>query len=219
MWGVEGGGKTLGFPTLVSGLGRPCAPESPWGLSPPSYPVSVTYNPVSYSVLKWVSQSLLCINAGFWIWKVSCLHLFSDLVHGEYIRFSCQPSHPKTKKILLESWQGLGMWWFVAPLPRTDDFCLMSLRALSRVWNLLFLPQQQPALTLYQRRARGIYRFCACLPVAVDHHLVLVQGPDRGWCGCSTLELLTGPAWACTTHGALSGLLPTPNLSHEQRAI
>lgn len=210
--GSEGGGKALGFPTVVSGLGRPCALESPWWdfLSFLFLLSDIQYNPVSYSVLKWVNQNLLCISAGFWIWKISCPHLFSDLVYGEYIRLSCQPSHPKTKKILLESWQGLGMWWFVAPPPGTDDFCLMSLRALSRVWNLLFLPQQQPAITLYQRKAWGICRFYACLPVAVDHHLVLVQGTERGWYGCSTLELLQVPHEPAPLVGLFQVSYPPP---------
>lgn len=164
-----------------------CTWVSVVGFSQLSYPFSVTYNPVSYSVLKWVSQSLLCITAGLWIWKVSCPHLFNDLVQGEYIRFSCQLSHPKTKKILLESWQGLGMWWFVAPPPGTDDFCLTSLRALSRCGISCF-SHSSSQLLLYIRGELGASPGFILSPW--NHHLVLVQGPEHGWYGCSTLKVL-----------------------------
>lgn len=215
MWGVKGGGQALGVPTPVSAVDRACAPESQdWDfLSLPIPPQWQTTLPPSTDPRAQVglSESTLC--------QCRILDLKGFLpLPLQWLRrpfmvktpglLPATP-HPKTKESCLESWQGLGVWWFVAPPPETDDFCLMLLSPVQSVEPLASLPAVASCSFLAEQN-RGICRFYA-RPL---QQLITIWYSRRAQ---STVVCLlhpptsAGPARACTTHGALSGLLSIPS--------
>lgn len=106
----------------------------------------------------------------------------------EDIRFPVAPCPPPGQTRF--SWS-LGRDWGCDNFcpPGTDDFCFMSLSVLSRVENVSCFSPAIASYSFVSERVEGSAVLCLSL-IAVDHHLVLMQGPERGWYTCSSLKTL-----------------------------